>query len=64
MLHGEGDEPRSNASRAFVHRMRQHYKTVRYKTYLNEGYYVRSTENLRQMFTDVADFFDYYLKGE
>ena len=64
VLHGEGDEPRSNASRAFVHRMRQHYKTVRYKTYLNEGYYVRSTENLRQMFTDVADFFDYYLKGE
>lgn len=62
VLHGEGQEPRSEASQAFVQAMNQHYKTVQYKTYPNEGYYVRSTENLKTMLPDVADFFDMYLK--
>ena len=62
VLHGEGGEPRSDASKAFVHVMRQHYKTVRYKTYPDEGYYVRSTKNLKKMLPDLAGFFNQYLK--
>ena len=62
VLHGEGKEPGSNASRAFVAAMKQHYKPVEYKVYPNECYYVRSTENVRQMLIDVADFFDRYLE--
>lgn len=62
VLHGEGLLPRSDDSRRFVEAMRREYKTVEYKTYAGECYYVRTRTNLRQMYLDIADFFDRYLK--
>ena len=38
------------------------YKTVEYKVYSGECYYVRTRANLRQMYLDMVDFFDRYLR--
>ena len=62
VLHGEGLLPRSDDSRRFVEAMRREYKTVEYKTYPGECYYVRTRANLRQMYSDMAEFFDRYLR--
>lgn len=64
VLHGEGLLPRSDDSRRFVEAMRREYKTVEYKVYPGECYYVRTRPNLRQMYRDIAAFFDRYLKTE
>ena len=61
VLHGEGQLPRSDDSRRFVEAMRREYKTVEYKVYPGECYYVRTRANLRQMYLDMLDFFDRYL---
>ena len=61
VLHGEGRRPRSNASRDFVKALEREYKTVQYKAYPNEGYYVRSPANTRQMWLDMRDFLKRYL---
>jgi dipeptidyl aminopeptidase/acylaminoacyl peptidase len=62
VIHGEGGLPRSSASADFVKAMEKEYKTVRYKTYPNEGYYVGSLANTRQMWLDMLDFFNEFLK--
>ena len=62
VIHGEGGLPRSAASADFVKAMEKEYKTVRYKTYPNEGYYVGSLANTRQMWLDMLGFFDEFLK--
>lgn len=64
VLHGEGLLPRSDDSRRFVEAMRREYKTVEYKVYPGECYYVRTRPHLRQMYSDIAAFFDRHLKTE
>ncbi len=64
VLNGEGKEPGSDASKDFAEALKLHYKTVEYKAYPNECYYVRSKEGVREMLQDVAGFFDRYLKDE
>ena len=63
VLHGEGQLPRSEASRRFVEALRREYKTVEYKVYRDECYYVRTRANVRQMYLDIAEFFDRHLRG-
>lgn len=62
VLHGEGELPRSDNSRRFVEALQREYKTVQYNVYPGECYYVRTRANLRQMYLDMATFFDRYLK--
>ena len=64
ILHGEGKDPSSDASRLFAVEMKRLYKTVEYKVYHNDGYYVDVPVNVRQLLLDVADFLDRYLKPE
>ncbi|MBI5029044.1 MAG: S9 family peptidase [Chloroflexi bacterium] len=61
VLHGEGRRPRSNACRDFAQALEKEYKTVRYKAYPNEGYYVMSPKNTRQMWLDMIEFLNQYL---
>jgi len=61
VIHGEGRAPRSSASLDFVKALEKEYKTVQYKTYANECYYVQSLANTRQMWLDMRDFLDRYL---
>jgi len=63
MVHGEGQYPRSDASLKFARALEKEYKTYEYKVYPNECYYVRSEENLREMYPDIVEFLDRYLKG-
>ena len=60
---GEGKDPWSNASHTFAYELKRQYKTVKFKVYQNDGYYVDAPANVREMLLDVADFFDLYLKG-
>jgi dipeptidyl aminopeptidase/acylaminoacyl peptidase len=62
LVHGEGHYPRSDASLKFARALEQEYKTFEYKIYPNECYYVRSEENLREMYPDIVEFLDRYLK--
>ena len=62
IVHGEGKDPSSDASRLFAVEMKRLYKTVEYKSYHNDGYYVDAPANVRQLLLDVADFLDRYLK--
>lgn len=64
VLQGEGQLPQSDSSRRFVDALRREYKTVEYKTYRDECYYVRTKANLRQMYLDIAAFFDRYLRPD
>ncbi len=61
---GEGKDPWSDASRAFATEMKRFYKTVEAKAYPNDGYYVDSPPNVRQMLLDLASFLDRYLKDD
>ncbi|MEM7129394.1 MAG: alpha/beta fold hydrolase [Chloroflexota bacterium] len=61
LVHGEGRYPRSDASSKFATALEQEYKTFEYKIYPNECYYVRSAENLGEMYPDIVDFLDRYL---
>ncbi len=62
VIHGEGKLPKSAASRDFAAALEKEYKTVKYKAYPNEGYYVQSPSGTRQMWLDMLDWFDRYLK--
>ena len=62
VLHGEGREDWPETSRDFAIEMKRHYKTTEYKVYPNDGFYVSSRPNVRQMLSDVADFLDRYLR--
>lgn len=61
LVHGEGRYPRSDASYKFARALEQEYKTYEYKIYPNECYYVRSAENLGEMYPDIVDFLERYL---
>jgi dipeptidyl aminopeptidase/acylaminoacyl peptidase len=63
LVHGEGKYPRSDASKKFALALEMNYKTYEYKIYPNECYYVLGTENLCEMYPDIVDFLDRYLKG-
>ena len=63
VLHGEGREDWPETSRDFAVEMKRHYKTAEYKVYPNDGFYVGTLPNVRQMLMDMADFFDRYLRG-
>ena len=62
LVHGEGRYPRSDASLEFARALEQEYKTFEHKIYPNECYYVRSAENLCQMYPDIVDFLGRYLR--
>lgn len=63
LVHGIGKYPPSPQSEQFAKELEGHYKTFRYKAYPNEHYYVRGTENRRQMLKDMHEFLDKFLKG-
>ena len=63
VLHGEGREGWPETSQDFAVEMKRHYKTTEYKVYPNDGFYVGTLPNVRQMLLDVADFFDRYLRS-
>ena len=62
VLHGEGREDWPETSEDFAVEMKRHYKTAEYKVYPNDGFYVSTLPNVRQMLMDSADFFDRYLR--
>ena len=62
LVHGTGRFPNSHASRRFADELERYYKVFSYKTYPNENYYVNNPVNQRQMFLDMLEFFDQYLK--
>ena len=64
LIHGEGHYPRSDASLKFARALEREYKTYEYKTYPNECYYVLSEANLSEMYPDIVDFLDRYLKED
>ena len=61
IVHGVGRYPSSRSSRMFAEALEREYKTFRYVTFLDEHYYVAGRENLRQLWTEVDDFFRTYL---
>ena len=63
VLHGEGREDWPETSRDFAVEMKRRYKTAEYKVYPEDGFYVGTLPNVRQMLSDVADFLDRYLRG-
>ena len=63
VLHGEGRDPHSDASREFAEALKKEGKVVQYKAYPNDGYYVVNRSNIREMLKDIGDFFDKYLKN-
>jgi dipeptidyl aminopeptidase/acylaminoacyl peptidase len=62
LIHGEGQFPRSAASKNFALKLEKNYKVFQYKTYPNETYYVLSKKNRAQMLQDMLEFFDGFLK--
>ena len=62
LVHGDGRYPRSDASVNFARTLEREYKTYEYKIYPNECYYVITTANLQEMYPDIIDFMDRYLK--
>ena len=62
LVHGTGRFPNSHASKRFADELERYYKVFSYKTYPNENYYVNNPVNQRQMFLDMLEFFDQYLK--
>ena len=64
LLHGEGRYPESPQMREFARVMEKEYKTFRYKAYQGETYYVRGRGNTIQMYQDMLNYFDFYLKGK
>jgi dipeptidyl aminopeptidase/acylaminoacyl peptidase len=64
LVHGTGQFPNSHASAKFAAELEKYYKVFRYKTYPNENYYVNGAANQRQMFVDLLEFFNLYLKDQ
>lgn len=64
LLHGEGHYPESPQMREFARMMQKEYKTFRYKAYRGETYYVRGRANTIEMYRDMLNYFDFYLKGK
>ena len=64
LVHGEGRYPRSDASLKFARALEREYKVYEYKIYPNECYYVLTETNLREMYPDIVDFLDRYLKDD
>ena len=62
VLHGEGREDWPETSEDFAVELKRQYKTAEYKVYPNDGFYVSTLPNVRQMLMDSADFFDRYLR--
>ncbi len=62
VLHGEGREDWPETSEDFAVEMKRQYKTCEYRVYPNDGFYVSTLPNVRQMLMDSADFFDRYLR--
>ena len=62
VIQGEGLLPKSEASRLFAAALEKEYKTVKFKAYPNEGYYVTSLAGTRQMWLDMLGWFDQYLR--
>jgi len=63
VLHGEGIWPGSPQSKLFATALEKYYKVFRYKAYPGETYYVRTAENIRQMLSDMLEFFNQFLKN-
>ena len=63
VLQGEGREDWYETSEDFAVEMKRQYKTAEYKVYPNDGFYVSTLPNVRQMLLDAADFFDRYLRS-
>ncbi len=63
VLHGEGREDWPETSEDFAVELKRQYKTAEYKVYPNDGFYVSTLANVRQMLMDSADFFDRYLRA-
>jgi dipeptidyl aminopeptidase/acylaminoacyl peptidase len=63
VLHGEGKWPWTDAGLEFARALEKEYKPFKYKVYRGENYYVQSTANVRQMWLDVLEWFDLYLRG-
>jgi dipeptidyl aminopeptidase/acylaminoacyl peptidase len=61
IAHGVGRFPSSDAGRDFAEALEREYKTVEYRTYPDEHYYVMGRDNLRQLWQDVDAFFSTYL---
>lgn len=64
ILHGEGRYPESPQMRDFARMMEKEYKTFRYKAYQGETYYVRGRANTIEMYQDMLNYFDFYLKDK
>ena len=64
ILHGEGRYPESPQMRDFARMMQKEYKSFRYKAYPGETYYVRGRANTNEMYQDMLNYFDFYLKGK
>ena len=62
LVHGEGRYPRSDASLKFARALEREYKIYEYKIYPNECYYVITVPNLLEMYPDIVDFMNRYLK--
>ena len=63
ILHREGRKDWPETSQDFAVEMKRRYKTVEYKVYPNDGFYVGTLPNVRQTLSDVADFLDCYLRS-
>lgn len=61
IAHGVGRFPSSDAGRRFAEALEREYKTVTYRTYPDEHYYVTGRDNLAVLWRDVAEFLDTYL---
>ena len=61
---GEGRFPESGQTYMFAKELERHYKTVRYKAYQGETFYVRGRANVKQMLLDMLEFFDQYLRDD
>lgn len=64
LVHGTGRFPNSHASKKFADELERYYKVFSYKTYPNENYYVNNPTNQRQMFLDMLEFFNAYLRDQ
>jgi dipeptidyl aminopeptidase/acylaminoacyl peptidase len=64
VVQGEGRPPLSwpsQASLKFFRALERHYKTVRYKGYPDEGYYIVTPKTTRQLWADMQVFLEFYL---
>ncbi len=62
LIHGEGRYPGSDQSRIFARALENFYKPFRYVTYPDENYYVYGKANRRQMYLDMLEFFEEFLR--